>query len=99
MTPIIVASSEADTARTQRWTSALIKHVLDDPVHGSANREIVSSWLEKWDRYSLDACEAFAPAFTQVPSRPATFESAMSDVKAKQAAYLASLGLVSPTRA
>ncbi len=99
VTPIIIASSEADTARTQRWTSALIKHVLDDPVHGSANREIVSSWLEKWDRYSLDACEAFAPAFTQVPSRPATFESAMSDVKAKQAAYLASLGLVSPTRA
>jgi len=99
ITPIIIASSEADTARTMRWTSALIKHVLDDPAHGSANRDIVSSWIQKWDRYSLDACDAFAPAFGQAPAKPGTFESAMSDVKAKQAAYLGSLGLVSPARA
>jgi alkene monooxygenase beta subunit len=93
VTPIIIASSEADTARTQRWTSALIRHVLDDPVHGGANRDIVGSWIEKWNRYSLDACDAFAPAFDQAPAQPGTFESAMRDVNAKQAAYLASLGL------
>ena len=99
VTPIIIASSEADTARTQRWTSALIKHVLDDPAHGSANREIISAWIEKWNRYSLDACEAFAPVFDQTLAKPATFRSAMSDVKAKQAAYLGSLDLVIPARA
>ena len=93
VTPIIVASSEADTARTQRWTSSLIRHVLDDPVHGAANSNIVGSWIEKWNRYSLDACEAFAPVFSQAPARPGTFRSAMRDVTAKQAAYLASLGL------
>lgn len=93
VTPIIVASSEADTARTQRWTAALIKHVLDDPVHGSANKDVICSWIEKWNRYSLDACDAFAPVFSQAPVRPGTFESAMRDVNAKQAGYLAGLGV------
>jgi methane monooxygenase component A beta chain/propane monooxygenase small subunit len=93
VTPIIIASSEADTARTLRWTSALIKHVLHDSVYGGANQEIMSSWIEKWDRYSLAACDAFAPAFGWAAVRPGTFQSAMSDVKAKQAAYLSSLGL------
>ncbi len=99
VTPIIIASSEADTARTQRWNAALIEHVLADPVHGSANRDIVTSWIEKWDSYSLEACEAFGPAFEQAPVKPATFESAMRDVRAKQAAYLRSLGLASRARA
>jgi hypothetical protein len=99
VTPIIVASSEADTARTQRWSAALVEHVLADPVHGNANREIVTSWIRKWNAYALEACEAFAPVFGQAPARPATFESAMRDVRAKQAAYLSSLGLTSPVRA
>ncbi len=99
VTPIIIASSEADTARTQRWTAALIQHVLDDPVHGPANRDIITSWIEKWDGYALDACEAFAPAFSQAPVQAATFESAMRDVRAKQSAYLGSLGLASRARA
>ena len=99
VTPIIIASSEADTARTQRWSAALIQHVLTDPVHGSGNRDIVTSWIEKWDGYALEACEAFAPAFGQALVKPATFESAMREVRAKQAAYLGSLGLASPVRA
>jgi alkene monooxygenase beta subunit len=93
VTPIIIASSEADTARTQRWTSQLLKHVLSDPVHGRANQEIVSSWIGKWDGYALEACAAFAPAFGEAPARPSTYESAMVDVRAKQAAYLADLSL------
>jgi alkene monooxygenase beta subunit len=99
VTPIIIASSEADSARTQRWTAALIKHVLSDPTHGSANLEIITAWIEKWNRYSLDACEAFAPVFDQTLAKPASFRSAMSDVQAKQAAYLGSLDLVIPARA
>jgi methane monooxygenase component A beta chain/propane monooxygenase small subunit len=96
VTPIIIASSEADSARTQRWTAALIKHVLSDRTYGSANREIISGWIEKWNRYSLDACEAFAPAFDQTPAKPATFQSVLNDVQAKQAAYLSSFDLVIP---
>jgi len=99
VTPIIIASSEADAARTQRWNAALIKHVLADPVHGSANREIVTSWIDKWDSYSLEACEALAPAFSQVPAKPTTFGSAMADVRARQAVYLDSLGLASQAQA
>jgi methane monooxygenase component A beta chain/propane monooxygenase small subunit len=93
VTPIIIASSEADTARTQRWNATLIRHVLNDPAHGSANRDVISSWVEKWDGYALEACNAFAPAFGQAPVKPATFESAMRDVRARQDAYLGSIGL------
>jgi hypothetical protein len=99
VTPIIIASSEADTARTQRWSAALIEHVLADPVHGTANREILTSWIQKWNAYSLEACEAFAPVFAQAPAKPATFQSAMADVRAKQATYLSKLSLTSPARA
>jgi len=93
VTPIIIASSEADTARTQRWTSALIRHLLADSRYGDANREILSSWIGKWDGYAVEACQAFAPAFSQAPAQPAMFESAMQAVRAKQQTYLASLGL------
>jgi methane monooxygenase component A beta chain/propane monooxygenase small subunit len=98
LTPIIIASSEADTARTRRWTSQLLRHVLSDPVHGRANKEIVMSWIDKWDRYALDACDAFAPAFEEAPARPSTFGSAIADVRAKHAACLADLGLSSRAR-
>ncbi len=87
------------TARTQRWSAALIEHVLADPVHGTGNREIVMSWIQKWDSYSLEACEAFAPVFGQAPAKPSTFKSAMHDVRAKQATYLSNLSLTSPVRA
>jgi alkene monooxygenase beta subunit len=98
VTPIIIASSEADTARTQRWTAALLEHVLADPRYGAANRDIIASWVEKWNEYSLGACEAFAPVFAQAPVKPSTFESAMGHVQAKQTAYLDSLGLPSAAR-
>lgn len=93
VTPIIIASSEADTARTQRWTAELLRHVLSDQVHGRANAEIVSSWIGKWDAYALEACAAFAPAFEDAPTRPSTYCEAMVDVRAKQAAYLDGMGL------
>ena len=41
-----VASSEADTARTQRWMRALMLHVLDDQDHGKANRKIIQGWVD-----------------------------------------------------
>ncbi|MGD9531588.1 aromatic/alkene monooxygenase hydroxylase subunit beta [Pseudonocardia sp.] len=99
VTPIIEASSEADTARTQRWTSALIEHVVTDPTHGADNRTVLADWVGKWNGYAIAACEAFAPVFETAPTKPATFATAMEHVQAKQAAYLESLGLVADGRA
>ena len=99
VTPIIIASSEADTSRTQRWTTALVEFLVQDPAHGSENRQIISRWVAKWNEYSRQACDAFAPVFAQVPKKPATFSTAMNNVAAKQAAYLRDLGLTVPQEA
>ena len=98
VTPIIIASSEADTARTLRWTASLIEHLLSDEEHGKKNREIISSWIEKWNEYSIEACNAFAPVFEKAPSQPSSFVDAMADVREKQEAYLSALGLAIPAR-
>lgn len=97
VTPIIIASSEADTARTNRFTSSLIEHVLTDPVHGPANKKIIDGWVAKWNAYALDACDAFAPAFESAPTKPGTFASAMGRVRAKQAMHLKEIGLSMPS--
>ena len=98
VTPIIIASSEADTARTLRWTSALIQHLLSDPKYGDDNREILTHWIDKWNAHSQEACSAFAPLFKKAPAKPSKFADAMADVRQKQDAYLSSLGLVVPAR-
>jgi methane monooxygenase component A beta chain/propane monooxygenase small subunit len=98
VTPIIIASSEADTSRTQRWTTALIEFLFRDPGHGRENREIITSWVEKWNEYSRKACDAFAPVFAQAPKKPASFSSAMNNVETKQVAYLGNLGLTIPRK-
>jgi hypothetical protein len=96
VTPIIIASSEADTARTMRWTTTLFQHLLNDETHGAKNKEIITGWVEKWQQYSLDACDAFAPVFDQAATKPGTYKSAMARVEAKQAAFLKNLGLSAP---
>jgi hypothetical protein len=93
VTPILIASYEADEARTVRWTKALVTHVLRDSVHGSHNRQLLNSWVEQWNAVSLAAAEAFRPAFDLPAARPSTFDQALEHVRAKQGALLAELGL------
>jgi methane monooxygenase component A beta chain/propane monooxygenase small subunit len=99
VTPIIIASSEADMARTKKWNAALLQYLLQDPKYGSHNQEIISGWIDKWNGYSLEACNAFAPVFENAPVKPATYEVALADVQNKQATYLTSVGLSVPTPA
>ncbi|RNM12209.1 aromatic/alkene monooxygenase hydroxylase subunit beta [Nocardioides pocheonensis] len=99
VTPILIASAEADSARTDRWTAALIEHLLDDPKHGSHNRTLINGWVEKWNAYALEACNAFAPVFDQATAQAATFATALDDVMRKQATYLEGLGLRVPAAA
>jgi alkene monooxygenase beta subunit len=99
VTPIIVASSEADTARTLRWTVALMSHLLNDPLEAKHNRGLVGEWLDRWTDESRAAAEAFRPVFEQAPSRPSTFDEAMQRVEAKRAAVLEPLGLLAAAKA
>ncbi len=99
VTPIIIASSEADTARTLRWTVALMQPLLNDPLEAKHNRELVGEWLDRWTDESRAAAEAFRPVFEQAPSRPTTFDEAMQRVEEKRAAVLEPLGLLAAAKA
>jgi alkene monooxygenase beta subunit len=99
VTPIIIASSEADTARTLRWTVALMEHLLNDPLEATHNREVVAEWVDKWTDQSKAASEAFRPVFDQAPSKPSTFDEAMQRVEAKRNSVLEPLGLLAAARA
>ena len=93
VSPIIIASSEADTARTMRWTHALMAHLLDDPIQGGHNRKVIGEWVRKWTDEARAAAEAFRPVVDQAPSKPSTFKAAMERVEEKRSAALAPLGL------
>lgn len=93
VTPILIASSEADAARTLHWTKALVSHLVSDPVHGQHNRDLVRFWVDRWSADALEAAKAFQPVFLEAPVQPSTFDKALAHVRAKQAAILDELGL------
>lgn len=93
VTPILIASSEADAARTLRWTKALVAHLVNDPVHGRHNHGLIRSWVDRWSAAALEAAEAFQPVFLEPPVKPSSFDKALAHVRAKQAAVLDELGL------
>jgi methane monooxygenase component A beta chain/propane monooxygenase small subunit len=93
VTPILIASSEADTARTQRWMRALMLHVLDDQDYGKANREIIQGWVDDWSLRAEQAAVDFRGAFESAPIAPTAYSDAAQRVRAKQHQALEELGL------
>lgn len=98
VTPLLIASAEGDDVRTMSWTTALMRHLLDDEAHGSHNRGVIDGWITKWDDHALDAAEAFAPAFDSAPNEPRGFAEALADVIRGRNAMLAELGLTPSER-
>jgi methane monooxygenase component A beta chain/propane monooxygenase small subunit len=97
ITPMIIASAQADDNRTMSWTKALVQGLLDDPAHGTTNRKQINEWIEKWDAHAKQAIDAFAPCFTSAPSCPVSFAEAASDVWRRRNQVLAELELT-PSR-
>lgn len=50
-----MGTGENDTAREQRGARRLFRMLAEDPEHGAANKEIVSSWLAEWTPRCLEA--------------------------------------------
>jgi hypothetical protein len=94
VTPAIMASWTADAMRTERWTGALVEHLLDDARHGAENRQIIRDWIRTWDAHALSALDAFSPAFERATVQPVRFEDARARVLARRSALLDDLGLV-----
>jgi methane monooxygenase component A beta chain/propane monooxygenase small subunit len=93
VTPAIMATWAAEAMRTERWTGALVEHLLDDARHGTQNREIIRDWIRTWDAHALRAIEAFAPVFEHATVQPVRFEDARERVLARRRALLDDIGL------
>lgn len=63
MTPLVLASANADIERHRAATAELVRLVLADPSHGDGNRVVLAGWLDTWTAESIRAAEALAPLF------------------------------------
>jgi toluene monooxygenase system protein E len=57
-------SLDEDARWHRAWTTALIRHLIDDTP---ANAEVVSSWIQKWSPLASRALEAFAEILAEAP--------------------------------
>jgi methane monooxygenase component A beta chain/propane monooxygenase small subunit len=97
VTPLVLASANADTERHRAATAELVRLVLADPSHGDGNRVVLAGWLDKWTAESIRAAEALAPLFGAGASE--TIGSCLSRVLAGQLDLLTGLGLVGGVQA
>lgn len=93
VTPAIMATWTAEAMRTERWTGALLEHLVEDARHGAENRQIIRDWIRAWDQHALRAMAAFAPVFERATVQPVRFEDACARVLARRSALLDDLGL------
>lgn len=61
VSPLVLASANADTERHRAATAELVRLVLADPSHGDANRAVLAGWLDTWTAESIRAAAALAP--------------------------------------
>jgi len=97
ITPMIVASAQADDNRTVAWTKNLLQHLVADPKYGNANRKQIAQWVDKWDQRAKKAIDAFGPVFSSAPTNPVTFAEAARDVWRRRNQILAELE-ITPSR-
>ena len=71
-------SLDEDAHWHREWTTALIRHIVDD---NTANAEVVSGWIEKWSPLASEALEAFAEVTAEapVPSDPSVVAARITD--------------------
>jgi methane monooxygenase component A beta chain/propane monooxygenase small subunit len=93
ITPMLVASAQADDNRTVSWTKALVQHLVADRTYGDANRAQINEWIAKWDEHALRAINGFAPCFSSAPTCPVSFADAAAGVWRRRDQLLAELGL------
>ena len=91
MTPLVLASANADTERHQAATAELVRLVLSYPSHGDDNRVVVAGWLDARTAESIRGAEVLAPLFGARTSE--TIGSCLSRVLAGQLDLLTGLGL------
>jgi propane monooxygenase small subunit len=77
VTPAVMGTGEADTAREQRGARHLFRLLLADPQYGGENRALLQQWLDKWVPRSVTAARQLQPVWSQVSERVVSFEDSV----------------------
>jgi propane monooxygenase small subunit len=96
VTPAVMGTGEADTAREQRGARHLFELLLNDPQHAEENRAVVDRWLQKWVPTSAAAARRLQPVWSQVSEKVATFEDSFGRSRLRFGDLVDELGLHSP---
>src|SRR6201991_3785385 len=96
VTPTIIGTGEADTAREQRGARHLFELLLADAEYGDENRALLQQWVEKWTPRSVSAARQLQPVWSQVSERVGSFEDSFSHATQRFTDLLNDLGLESP---
>jgi len=97
VTPVIMGTGEADTAREQRGARALFRMLADDPEHGDENRELMNGWLREWVPVSANAAQHLQPIWSQPSEKVVRFDDALARSRQRMHDLLEALTLEMPT--
>jgi propane monooxygenase small subunit len=96
VTPAIMGTGEADTAREQRGARHLYEMLLNDPEHADENHAVLQEWVAKWVPQSVAAARQLQPLWSQVSEKVLSFEDSFGRATLRFGDLLGDLGLESP---
>jgi propane 2-monooxygenase small subunit len=97
VTPVIMGTGEADTARDQRGARALFRMLADDPEHGAANRALMMEWLGRWIPVSMAAAQQLQPIWSQLSEKVVRFDESLARSQQRLGDLLEDLTIEMPT--
>jgi propane monooxygenase small subunit len=96
VTPAIMGTGEADTAREQRGARHLFDLLLNDAAHGDENRRLLEQWLAKWVPQCVTAARQLQPVWSQVTETVVSFEDSFDQATLRFGDILDDLDLKRP---
>ncbi|MEV6896635.1 aromatic/alkene monooxygenase hydroxylase subunit beta [Amycolatopsis sp. NPDC051372] len=73
VTPTVVGAGEHDYERDRSYTRALFAMLTSDAEHSAHNKQVLTSWLEKWVPVSEAAARTLQPIWSQPQEKVVTF--------------------------
>jgi methane monooxygenase component A beta chain/propane monooxygenase small subunit len=93
VSPLILAGTRRNAARHLESAKALVRLLGDDPEYGSANRDILSGWLDAWTPRVDAAAVALSEVFFLPGIRAVEPAEALAAVRSDLTAIRAELGI------
>jgi propane monooxygenase small subunit len=73
VTPTLVGAGEHDYERDRSYTRVLFAMLTNDATHSAHNKEVLTSWLEKWVPVAANAAKTLQPIWSQPHEKVVTF--------------------------